>query len=56
MAEVDLLDVWGARSADAAELEDLLLRQFANDRYALYGSDPRPAARHANGTQFDLTN
>ena len=47
MAEIDLLDVWGARSADTAELEDLLLRHFgkvgfADDRYALYGTDTNP--------------
>ncbi|MBU6443065.1 MAG: hypothetical protein KGR48_04070 [Alphaproteobacteria bacterium] len=44
MAESDLLDVWGARTSATAELENLLLRHFgkvgfADDRYALYGSD-----------------
>lgn len=45
MTKIDLLDVWGARAADTAELEDLLVRHFgevgfSDGRYAIYGSDP----------------
>lgn len=57
MPNFDLLDLWDARSADPAELEQLLLSyfggvRFGDDGYAVYGKDqenPRLVVTYKKG-------